>query len=56
MAKYNHKGGRTMRLDARLSPEEKATLQAAAKAAGKSLSDFIMMLTAQYLEKQGKHE
>jgi uncharacterized protein (DUF1778 family) len=56
MAKYNHKGGRTMRLDARLSPDEKAKLQAAAKAAGKSLSDFIMVLTEQYLEKEGKRD
>ena len=41
-----HKGGRTARLGARFTEVEKAAIMAAARAAGLSVSDYIMLLSA----------
>lgn len=48
MTKYNFKGGRTAAVPMRFTPEEKAALQAAAKDAGMSMSDFVLLLLQLY--------
>jgi hypothetical protein len=37
-----HKGGRTARLEARLTPQEKETVMAAVLASGLSVADWLM--------------
>lgn len=45
---------RTAHIDVRLTTDEKAAWQAAAKASGKTLSAFVIAAVAEFLAKAGK--